>query len=100
MAESEDVVYGFIGIGQMGYGMAQNLRTKAAKQSRLIICELVQSRRNQFLEETTGRLETAESPRAVAEKSVSSYEPLGDELARRANQARKLSWVQASGLGD
>jgi 3-hydroxyisobutyrate dehydrogenase-like beta-hydroxyacid dehydrogenase len=64
--------YGFIGLGQMGYGMAQNLRRKIHQNSRFIICELDEQRRNQFIEETEGVVEVAETPAAVAVQSVSS----------------------------
>lgn len=65
-----DKTYGFIGLGVMGWGMAQNLRAKIPKSSKLIICELSESRRDQFVKDTPGLLEVALSPKAVAEKAV------------------------------
>ena len=54
----------------MGYGMAQNLRAKIPKSSSLVICELVEKRRDQFVAETQGLLKVAHSPREVAEQAV------------------------------
>lgn len=62
--------YGFIGIGVMGWGMAKNLRSKIPPSSRLIICELVQERRDKFVAETKGLVEVAASPREVAQSAV------------------------------
>jgi 3-hydroxyisobutyrate dehydrogenase-like beta-hydroxyacid dehydrogenase len=67
-----ELSYGFIGLGQMGYGMAQNLRMKTHQASRFIICELDEIRRNRFIEETKGVIEVVDTPAAVAEQSVSS----------------------------
>lgn len=72
MTSATEVSYGFIGLGQMGYGMAQNLRRKTHPASRFIICELDAHRRNQFMEETEGVVEVADTPAAVAEQSVRS----------------------------
>jgi 3-hydroxyisobutyrate dehydrogenase-like beta-hydroxyacid dehydrogenase len=65
------VTYGFIGIGVMGWGMAQNLRAKIPESSILIICELVQARRDQFIAQTQGLLRVAMTPKEVAEQAVS-----------------------------
>jgi hypothetical protein len=64
------VTYGFIGLGVMGYGMAKNLRSKIPKSSTLVICELVEKRRGQFVAETEGLLKVAHSPNEVAEQAV------------------------------
>ena len=68
-----DVTYGFIGIGQMGWGMAMNLRKKVPKTSNLLICELSESRRAQFVEEASshGTIAVINSPKEVSEKAVS-----------------------------
>jgi hypothetical protein len=66
-----NVTYGFIGLGVMGWGMAQNMRAKIPKSSKLIICELVETRRKQFLVETEGLLGVAMTPKEVAEQAVS-----------------------------
>lgn len=72
MNSAAELSYGFIGLGQMGYGMAQNLRRKTNQASRFIICELDAIVRNQFIEETGGDVEVADTPAAVAEHSVRS----------------------------
>lgn len=54
----------------MGWGMAKNLRSKISPSSRLIICELVQERRDKFVAETEGSVEVAASPREVAQNAV------------------------------
>jgi 3-hydroxyisobutyrate dehydrogenase-like beta-hydroxyacid dehydrogenase len=64
------VTYGFIGLGVMGYGMAKNLRSKISKSSTLVICELVEKRRDQFVAETEGLLKVAHSPKDVAQQAV------------------------------
>jgi 3-hydroxyisobutyrate dehydrogenase-like beta-hydroxyacid dehydrogenase len=66
-----NVTYGFIGIGVMGWGMAQNLRAKIPESSTLVICELVEARRDKFVAETKGKITVAHSPREVAEQAVS-----------------------------
>ena len=63
--------YGFIGIGVMGWGMAKNLRAKMPTTSKMLLCELSQERRDQFVAETVGLIEVAANPREVAECSVS-----------------------------
>lgn len=47
-----DVTYGFIGIGVMGFPMAQNLRHRIPRQSHLIINEINESAVEKFLKET------------------------------------------------
>ncbi|KAI0191714.1 3-hydroxyisobutyrate dehydrogenase, variant [Xylaria flabelliformis] len=63
--------YGFIGVGVMGWGMAMNLRQKIPKEAKMVICEINESRRNQFIEEVQSRgvVTVANSPREVAEQS-------------------------------
>lgn len=50
-----------------------NLRQKAPKEAKMVICEISESRRNQFIEEvqSKGIVTVANSPREVAEQSVS-----------------------------
>lgn len=69
MALSEKT-YGFIGIGVMGWGMAKNLRAKIPTSSKMIICELVDERREKFVAETEGIIEIAANPKEVAESAV------------------------------
>ncbi|KAH7016675.1 NAD binding domain of 6-phosphogluconate dehydrogenase-domain-containing protein [Ilyonectria destructans] len=64
--------YGFIGIGQMGWGMAMNLRAKLPPSNQMIICEVSEARRNQFVKEAeqkAGVVSIASSPREVAEQA-------------------------------
>lgn len=63
--------FGFIGIGQMGWGMAMNLRKKIDPSSKLVVCEVSENRRNQFIKEAPGPVEVANSPKEVAERAVS-----------------------------
>ncbi|KAI0447823.1 3-hydroxyisobutyrate dehydrogenase, variant [Xylaria telfairii] len=71
IATDPNTRYGFIGIGVMGWGMAMNLRQKISKESKMAICEISESRRNQFIQEvqTKGAVTVANSPREVAEQS-------------------------------
>lgn len=65
-----DVTYGFIGLGNMGFGMAKNVRQKIPASSNMIVCELVKSQRDEFTSTIEGKLETAETPKEIAEKCV------------------------------
>ncbi|GAW14360.1 hypothetical protein ANO14919_037620 [Xylariales sp. No.14919] len=71
IAADSSIRYGFIGIGQMGWGMAMNLRQKIPKEAKMVICEISESRRNQFIQkaQTKGVVTVADSPREVAEQS-------------------------------
>jgi len=75
MAEDQEwnlpgVTYGFIGIGVMGFPMAQNLRKRMPSSSRLIICEIDKSVVDKFLLETqpTDNISAASTPKEVAEQ--------------------------------
>ena len=70
MTSPPDATYGFIGLGVMGWGMANNLRSKIPESSTLIVCELVKERRDKFVAESKGKVETAETPKEVAERAV------------------------------
>ncbi len=63
-------VYGFIGLGNMGFGMAKNLRESMPKDCKLLVCELNTARRKQFVSSVGGLVETAESPKEIAEQCV------------------------------
>lgn len=65
--------YGFIGIGVMGWGMAKNLRAKLPASSKMILCELVDERREKFVAETEGLIEVAANPKEVAQSAVSLH---------------------------
>jgi 3-hydroxyisobutyrate dehydrogenase-like beta-hydroxyacid dehydrogenase len=73
MERFENATIGYIGLGQMGYGMALNIRQKIPPSAKLIVCELVDERRQQFETEARqfGLVESAKSPKEVAEKAVS-----------------------------
>lgn len=62
------VTYGFIGIGVMGFPMAQNLRRRIPSTARLIINELNQEAVEKFLNETqpSDNISVASSAREVA----------------------------------
>lgn len=74
--------YGFIGVGVMGNGMAKNLRSKMPPSSKLLICEVNKSRRDEFFATTEGLLEVAESPKELAEKAVSALPSAPNVLMR------------------
>ncbi|KAF2396544.1 3-hydroxyisobutyrate dehydrogenase mitochondrial precursor [Trichodelitschia bisporula] len=62
--------YGFVGLGQMGYRMAKNLREKLPTDDVLIVQDINQAASKKFAEELTGfNVVVAESPRQVAENS-------------------------------
>ncbi|KAI1612668.1 3-hydroxyisobutyrate dehydrogenase, variant [Exophiala viscosa] len=63
-----DAVYGFIGLGNMGFGMAKNLRASMPKQCKLVVCELNTERRDEFASSVVGLIEVADSPKSVAEQ--------------------------------
>lgn len=62
--------FGFIGLGVMGFGMANNLRSKIPSSSQLCICEIVRERRDGWLRQAPGEVVTASTPAEVAEQSV------------------------------
>jgi 3-hydroxyisobutyrate/3-hydroxypropionate dehydrogenase len=72
MTSPPDATYGFIGLGNMGYGMAKNVREKIPSTSKLIVCELNTSARDKFVNEfeSAGTIEVAESPKVIGEKCV------------------------------
>lgn len=63
--------YGFVGIGVMGWGMANNLRAKLPPDATLVICEVNKDRLDQWLKQAPGPVSVAATPKAVAEQSVS-----------------------------
>lgn len=68
------VTYGFIGIGRMGYPMALNFRAKMPARSKLVVCDVNQSRVEEFLKQSKslGPVDVASCPKEVAEQCVSS----------------------------
>ncbi|KAJ9653785.1 hypothetical protein H2198_007074 [Neophaeococcomyces mojaviensis] len=65
-----NVTYGFIGIGVMGFPMAQNLRKRIPKSAQLVICEVVEAQVKKFLSETEpkDRVSVASTPKEIAEQ--------------------------------
>jgi 3-hydroxyisobutyrate dehydrogenase-like beta-hydroxyacid dehydrogenase len=72
-ASPPDATYGFIGLGNMGFGMAKNVRQKIPASSPLVVCELNKSARDEFCSTIDGKIETAENPKEIAEKCVCMY---------------------------
>lgn len=75
MAEGQEwdlpnVTYGFIGIGVMGFPMAQNLRKRIPSSSKIIICEINKSAVDKFLSETqpNDNISAASTPKEVAQQ--------------------------------
>lgn len=65
--------YGFIGLGVMGWGMANNIRSKIAESDSLCVCELNKERLGQWLGQAPGKapIKVAQTPKEVIEQSVS-----------------------------
>ena len=82
LASPPDATYGFIGLGNMGFGMAKNVRQKIPASSNLIVCELVKSQRDEFCSTVEGKIETAETPKEIAEKCVCMYLAGGREAMK------------------
>ncbi|CAK7234933.1 hypothetical protein SBRCBS47491_009118 [Sporothrix bragantina] len=62
--------YGFIGIGVMGWGMANNLRAKLPQTDTLVVCEINTERLEQWVAQAPpGPVSVASTPREVAEQS-------------------------------
>ncbi|EGE82172.2 3-hydroxyisobutyrate dehydrogenase [Blastomyces dermatitidis ATCC 18188] len=68
---SRDATWGFIGLGQMGYSMARNLRSKIPKSDTLIICDVNAKTTEQFVQEQPRdlKVKVATSPQQVALES-------------------------------
>lgn len=71
---SPQATYGFIGIGQMGYRMAKNLREKLPATDTLLINDVNKDAVGKFVDELSGfTVVAAESPREIAERAVCSH---------------------------
>lgn len=70
----------------MGFGMAKNVRHKIPTSSTLVVCELIKSQRDEFTSTIEGKIETAETPKEVAEKCVCM-------LLGSARDIRKSFWL-------
>ncbi|KIV83068.1 hypothetical protein PV11_05128 [Exophiala sideris] len=88
-----DAVYGFIGLGNMGFGMAKNLRASMPKQCKLVVCELNAARREEFISSVDGLIEAAGSPRSIAEQCDIVLTSLPD-----GNAVRKVFTDPSNGL--
>ncbi|KAA8652811.1 uncharacterized protein ATNIH1004_001718 [Aspergillus tanneri] len=66
--------YGFIGLGQMGHGMAKNLRLKISSSNKLFIYDIDPAAVQRFVSEfgDGGNVVATSSPKEVAEYSVLS----------------------------
>ncbi|WEW59152.1 NAD-binding 6-phosphogluconate dehydrogenase [Emydomyces testavorans] len=68
---ARNATWGFIGVGQMGYPMARNLRAKIPTADTLVIYDVNRDATQRFLTEHKGKpIEVASSPRELAEKSI------------------------------
>jgi hypothetical protein len=67
-----DTNYGFVGLGKMGYPMAQNLRTKLPKDDTLFIYDINKAATEQFRKEMGAGVEVSSGVEEVVEHSVSS----------------------------
>lgn len=63
---------GFIGLGNMGFGIAMNVRKRLPPSSKLVVCELDKARRDEFIQQAKehGVVENAETPKEIAERCV------------------------------
>lgn len=71
----EPLRYGFIGLGVMGWGMANNLRAKIPESASLCVCEISKERLIKWLAQAPGPVSVAATPREVVEQSVSDRPP-------------------------
>jgi 3-hydroxyisobutyrate dehydrogenase len=67
------VTYGFVGIGRMGFPMALHFRAKMPAGSKLVVCDVNESRVKEFLQQAKylGPVDVASCPKEVAEQCVS-----------------------------
>jgi 3-hydroxyisobutyrate dehydrogenase-like beta-hydroxyacid dehydrogenase len=75
---SATTTYGFIGLGQMGHGMAKNIRSRIPPSCVLLIYDINQKVVQQFVE-NFGEKENviaATSPKEVASRAVCGPRPL------------------------
>ncbi|KAH8803349.1 3-hydroxyisobutyrate dehydrogenase, variant [Xylogone sp. PMI_703] len=73
-AVSSSACYGFVGIGVMGHGMARNIHAKMPAAATLLVCEINQTRLDQFLQECRSSypektVEVARTPLEVVKKA-------------------------------
>ena len=72
---AHSITYGWIGIGNMGYGMAMNIATKKPQKSKLFIYDVNSEQMEKFVVDASAKgvegVETAKTPREIAERAVS-----------------------------
>lgn len=66
---TQNPVYGFVGVGVMGRGMATNLRKKIPASSPFILCKIDVARREKFVAEAEHPVTVVDTPKAVAEQA-------------------------------
>jgi 3-hydroxyisobutyrate/3-hydroxypropionate dehydrogenase len=66
-----EVAYGFIGLGNMGFPMALNLRAKISRKTKLIICDVIQAKTDRFLAQAKDRdfVRVSTNPRNIVEEA-------------------------------
>ncbi|KAH9232871.1 hypothetical protein K456DRAFT_1750274 [Colletotrichum gloeosporioides 23] len=68
MASAATTTYGFIGLGQMGHGMAKNIRLKVPPTSQLVVFDVNKQAVDSFVQEHNGvGVKAVSSPREVTE---------------------------------
>ena len=69
---SATTVYGFVGLGQMGHGMAKNIRLRIPSSCPLLIFDINEEVTKTFVKEfgVDGNVVAAASPKEVAERAV------------------------------
>ncbi|KAL1860826.1 hypothetical protein Plec18170_001338 [Paecilomyces lecythidis] len=103
VSRPRDATWGFIGLGQMGYEMAKNLRTKIPASDTLVIRDIDSNIMKKFVDEVksssseTLNVELASNAREVAEKSGSA---LGDNLTCGYACITTIGVMCIHGLGD
>lgn len=80
--------YGFIGLGVMGWGMANNLRAKLPHDAFLHVCEIDKQRLQDWTSQVCGTVSTAQNPLEIIQKCVRLV-PIGPrKVIWRADSSR------------
>jgi len=71
---STKVVYGFVGLGQMGHGMAKNIRQKIPGSCLLLVFDINKDVTSSFARDfgTEGNVLVVDSPKDMAQRAVSA----------------------------
>lgn len=69
---SATTVFGFIGLGQMGHGMAKNIRLRIPSSCLLLIFDINQETVKKFIDDfgVDGNVVAATSPKEIASQAV------------------------------